>query len=348
MSRPADLPEHSPPASDATVVTAQAIQVLGGLLPLDAALRAAAATASSRRLALALERVADRISQGAPLDVALSDPFLRFPPALRTALVLAAQQGRLPETLAQWTEQQQLSDDLRRATRGAVLYPLLVVLASLIIVLSFALTLQGHLKIYEEFSLRVPWTARSALWLSTASPWLLLCLVGSIVIAILARVLLGSSRWNTLLSSVPLVGSMWWWSALARLFRWLGVLVEARLPLPEALRLAGGLAGDFRLAIASGELASCVERGESLSQALADKTPWPATAAVLVHWGEQTGTLVNSLQSVAELCDSRARLRTYWTRVSLPPVAFLAVGFTVLFTYTVLLLPVVALISMFG
>lgn len=334
-------------AAEGQIVAAEVAHSIGSGMPLDAALRAAASEASPRRVATALNRLAERIERGEPAESALAASDLRFPPPLRAILSVAARNGRLAEALAQWSTEQQQLDDLRLETRGAVAYPIVVLLLSVVTILVVAMVLGGnYVSIYQEFGIKVPWMARSAMRIASAGPWLLASLFVFLALGFVTRLALGDDRWNALLSGIPLVGPVWHWTALARWSRWLALLVDSRLPLDESLQLAATTAGDSRLNVASHELAACVARGEPLSRAMADKAVWPATAAVLVRWGEQSATLAGSLRSIADLCDARVRLRSRWTRLTLPPFAFVVVGFAVLFAYSMIVSPMIGLISM--
>ena len=54
------------------------------------------------------------------------------------------------------------------------------------------------------------------------------------------RVFGGRSGWSWLITNLPLIGHAWHWTGVAEMLRCLSLLVEHRVPLPEALRLTAG------------------------------------------------------------------------------------------------------------
>jgi general secretion pathway protein F len=154
------------------------------------------------------------------------------------------------------------------------------------------------------------------------------------------RVIGGGVFWRTWCGQLPLIGPLWRWLALAGWARWLALLIDARVPLADGVRLAGSAVGDLRVEAAANRLATRVALGGGIGLAMAAADEWPATATTLVSWGERSQALSASLRALAETCEARARMRARWTRLVAPPFAFLFVGAMVGVAYWTMLSPI--------
>lgn len=317
-------------------------------LPLAGGLRAAAAESVSRSVSKGLLRLAARIERGEPLDRALAAEPHVLPEAMRLVVSASATQGRLHESLAQWCEQQRGQAELTRGIWSALLYPLVVISLSLAVnLLVLVVTSRTFTPLVEEFALNVKLgnANRVAMWLGGPGLGVVVLIPFTALLAwAVLRYGLGREVWNMMISNIPLVGPIWYWMAVARWSRWTALLLESRIPLPQSLELAAATALDRRVANESRRLAQATSGGQSFSRSLADSRVLPGIAAVLVRWGEQSATVVRSCRDLAELCELRARTRARWLRLACPPLAFVFVVFTVVFSYTNFVMPMTGLI----
>jgi general secretion pathway protein F len=97
--------------------------------------------------------------------------------------------------------------------------------------------------------------------------------------------------------------------ATARLFRTLSTLSANGLPLPSALRVARGTAGNRRLLEALAVVGREVQSGEAFSTALFRANVFPMVAVQLTRVGEEIGKLDTMLLSAANVLDEEAQLR---------------------------------------
>jgi type II secretory pathway component PulF len=339
--------ESGSPPSEPSLVVAEIVSAVDARLPLDFALRAAADEAESRKVERSLRQFAERIDRGEPADIAFAHIQHLLPPALATLMRASLSSGQISESLKLWMLEQQLMEETRREIRGAILYPSLVLSIAVLVVVSISMAFGAVFdSVYQEFGFKQSWEVRTTIWLARHGIEILIGIPVIFGVVLGVRWLLGPQRWNSVLSELPLIGGLWHWLTLARWARWLALLIDARLPLEESLRVAGETSGDFRIALASHALAARVEQGEPLSSAMADKLPWPATASLMVRWGEHSSTLADSLRGIATLYEGRLRLRRRWMKIALPMFAFLLVGFAIFFAYILLINPIVSFTSM--
>jgi type II secretory pathway component PulF len=103
------------------------------------------------------------------------------------------------------------------------------------------------------------------------------------------------------------------------------------LPMPDALRLASAASRDPYVTSLCQGAAERVSHGAELASALHGF--WmPTTLTRLVEWGERTSELPKALEMGREVFAARFTQQTELTRLVLPPIIFVLVAATVLFT----------------
>src|SRR3990167_4032505 len=121
-------------ASDLALLTRQLATLIQAALPIEEALRAAAAQARSPRVQSMLLAVRARVLEGHDLASSLKEFPSAFPELYRATVAAGEHAGHLGpvlEQLADYTEQRQQS---RQKIQLALLYPLILMCASLLIV----------------------------------------------------------------------------------------------------------------------------------------------------------------------------------------------------------------------
>ncbi|GIW86583.1 MAG: pilus assembly protein PilC [Isosphaeraceae bacterium] len=291
-----------------------------------------------------------RLERGASLPDALAELGPKLPPAYRAVVEAGLRSGRLPEALEGVAEQSRQRLELREAVEAALAYPLLVC------GLAYGLGLFSLVML-------VPRLRRAAEELGVSDVRALDLLEG------LARTM---PYWGGVLP-VVVCGLMWlwwrsgrrgWWSGgdvLERLPRvgsilrrgrragfagWLGLMLEHGVPLPEALRLAGGASGDPELRRSANRSAELTSQGLSLDQA-AEALPPSLRHALVV--GQVTGDLPGQLRRAERRDRLRANFEAARLRRWLPGVVVTVVGGLAVSAYAmVLFAPWVELLRALG
>ena len=112
---------------------------------------------------------------------------------------------------------------------------------------------------------------------------------------------------------LPLIGRVWRATSLAEFCHLLALLLESQLPLPEALRLTGEGVQDSDIDASCRLMASQVESGRSLSQAMEKVRLFPAGLPRLVRWAENQESLPEVLHMAGAMFESAAALiRRSW------------------------------------
>ena len=265
-------------------------------MPLPDGLRAAADESDSRRVAAGLRKLATELERGRTLDECMANTrnlpsyvagLISRCPANRRYRIDARELDRESSLVASILAGSPCGSHLSGAVRGNGCWSFSVV---------WALIVPTFQKMFEEFGLKLPAATTYLLRTTNFMMRFLPIFFSSIaIIAVSVRVIGGRSGWSWLISSTPLLGPVWHWSGVAEMLRGLGLLVQYRVPLPEAVRLTAGGVTDAYVAEQCQKLATRLDGGTSLTMSLVHLRTLPLSIVPLVRWGEQHDALDDAL-----------------------------------------------------
>jgi type II secretory pathway component PulF len=321
-----DAPTLSTATAEAIAQRAAHITAAG--MPLAAGLRAAAKEADSWRLARWLNRIATELEAGKSLSDCLAASNGQWPQPLSGLVHAAEEVGEVGPMLGQWIENRMSARRHWRGVLAALAYPALTIILFCLVFAEFNTLVIGPFKeLIEDLGLKLPVNVRVIFWVGAVGVYVLAYVGAAIAIGLIVfRWLGGRAAWSWFMTNLPLVGIAWHWSGVVEMLRCLGLLVEYRIPLPKALRLAAGGIADAYVARQCQLLATRVEQGSSLTMAIVGLRTLPLSIAPLVRWGEQQDCLGDALRWAAEMLEGRLRLRAGMLVQVIPPVVFVLIG----------------------
>lgn len=335
------LPPLSEPAAE-NVAGLLAESVSGGL-PLEPALRAAAedATSSERRV---LNRIADDIARGTPPG----DAFMRVGDALPShllALILAGlETGNLATLLGRYLTLSRQRSETRRLVWLGLAYPVVLLGGvSVILVACLLLVVPQFEALIADFGMKVPIVTEMVFGMSR----FLMTVWGPAILAVLFVGAAFTVYWALMrrrgmrISPVDFFIRSADWSRFCGL---LGLLVEGRQPLPQALRLTAAAAGTVRVKKAGLNMADDVQAG---------LTPWeaalpqrmPAAIRQAFRWAHRPDVFAEALAGLAELYSRRSRITATMVGLFVEPFVLFGVASTAGFIVLAIFLPLIQLLN---
>lgn len=320
-------------------------------LPLPSGLRALAEELGPGRLRRMLRDVAARLERGTSLEEAIEAQGDRFPTHLSGLIVAGARSGRLADVLGGFVGYYDVGDEIRRKLVLGLIYPalLLMTAATVFGVIALFITSQFD-NIFKDFGVPIPvitqqlvqvarTVARTGWWLLTGP------LTALVVCWVMGRLLFGAAERRRLLNSVPLVGPIWRWSSLAEFCNILALLLDAELPMAEALRLAGGGVRDADLAATAERMAGAVAGGSSLGAAAEGQRTLPDGFARFLSWTEVQPSPAGALRLAAGIFEARARAQAQFAGTFVGSLSVIAAIWGVAIVVFALFWPLLSLLN---
>ncbi len=318
-------------------------------VPLGRGMGALALELPRGRLRTSFLDLAGSLEAGQSLESAIGAQSHRFPPHLRGLAIAGARTGRLGETLTKLSGYIGVGDEIKRSLKLRLAYPFLTLLATFSIFLFICLVVVEQFEsIYRDFNIPLPLITVGLL---EVARFVNLMLVPGLIMAgiavglwILGRLALSDPMRRRLAARLPVAGSLWRTITLAEYCHLLGLLLESKLSLPEALPLAAEGVRDADFDRAAQTMARDVAAGESLGRAMTQARLFPPGLPRLIHWAEQHMSLPEVLHMAGSMFEARARAQA-------AIVGAIAVGSCTLFVIFQLLvipalfLPLITLIS---
>jgi general secretion pathway protein F len=324
--------------------------LLGAGIPLLEAVTTLREKEAAGGTAAALSQVEHALRAGDSFSSALA----RCPQAFDTLFVAvvssAERTGQLQQALRAHAQYLAWVETLRDRLVGASIYPLMLLATGGAVTLFLLIyVVPRFASLLDGVQGEVPAASRALLALGQwtgAHPVVAIGLLLALLALPLAawghpglRARLGGAMW-----SLPGLGERLRLLALARLYRTLGMLLDAGVPAVPALRTALAVTSP-RLVPALRQATSRVERGERLSQALLDEGLGTPVSLRMLRVGERSGAVGAMLGEAAAFYDEElARLTDLLTRV-LNPLLMLLMGAVIGTVVVLMYLPIFLLME---
>ena len=253
-----------------------------------------------------LATLRDKVSTGTPLHQAMGE-FPKVFSAEVTAIVQAGEiSGRMPEVFESLSAYFEWLDQLVGDVRQALIYPLMVITASLCLVLMlFTFVVPKFVGLLTDLSLKVPMLTRVVMMISNALihgwPVIIAVVIGAPILFKMAlRSKTFACAFDQGLMNIPIFGPLIGMFALSRFTHNLAMLYKAGIPLLKGLHICRNLVGNRSIEKSLDDVCRGVLEGTSLSKCMAAHPVFPQTLVTMISTGETSGTLDFALQCVSD------------------------------------------------
>ncbi|HEV2704790.1 MAG TPA: type II secretion system F family protein [Pyrinomonadaceae bacterium] len=306
---------------------------------------------ASARLRTVLGDVEDKIRGGMALSSAFAAQGPLFP-RIYTASVLAGERsGALDEVLARYVDYMRRGVEIRRKIRGALAYPLFLLIASFGMVAFLTIYVVPRMSsLFEGFNKELPTITVLVLGLSDFIAnhfyWLApLIIGGGAALIIWTRTPPGKLAVDRLLLRLPIVSPLLKQLAVAQVTRSLATLLAGGITLVESWEIASEAITNRELRARSAAILPMVREGRSFTESLETAGWIPELAVDMIGVGERSGSLREMLEEVAVFYDAESEVRLEQLTTVLEPAILLVMGGIVITILLAIYLPIIQSIS---
>lgn len=312
--------------------TGQLAAMLGGGLHLVRILTALAAESTHKVFSKILERVRDDITAGSTF----ADSLAQHPHVfnqLYISIVRAGEvSGSLPIVLDTLTTYLEKTDTIRRKVKGAIAYPAVILIVAILIVMFMIIKIVPIFEsVYAKANALLPLPTRVLIVISnTVRSYLLVVilavlLLGALLFA-LSQTPTGRRFFDTLKLRMPLFGPLIRKAIMARTCRTLSVLLNAGIPLIEAMETVAKVSGNSVIESAMGEATQRMRDGGTIAETLRETGHFPGMITQLVATGEESGTLPVMLARAASYYEQQVDQAVATLSSLIEPVMIVVMG----------------------
>lgn len=302
-------------------------------VPITEAIETIRRDVKNKRFAAALADISERVSAGYSLSEGVNRHADIFPSYFVAMLSSAELTGKMDEAFVQLHHYIRRDLELGRAVRKALIYPsILLTVAFGVVALITIFVIPKFADFFDSFGATLPLPTRmlmavAAFVQSPAGLITGLVIVGSVVaIVTYTRTPGGRRNLHGFLLKMPALGTVLTYAATERFTRVLAVLLEAGVPLPDALpnaiECSNNLIFRERLTVAT----ESVLAGNGFADPLAATELFPTTVVQMVRVGERTGDLTEQLDNVASFFEDELDYAVEKLTQYFEPIIILFIG----------------------
>jgi len=292
--------------------------------------------------------VRDRVFSGALLSEAIRAQGI-FPTVYTASVFAGERSGNLVEVITRFVQYQKTILSVRKRFLNSLIYPsFLIVLAIGMIAVIVTYVIPKFAELYADLNTPLPVTTRVLIAVSGTIRENLAIVVPALVGVIVVLKIWTSSRrgmhWiDELKLKAPVIGHLWTMFSMAQLARTLATLLQGGIPLVPALESAREASGNRVIGESISSAITQVREGRPISDSLQQTGHFPELALEMIRVGEQTGSLPDMLNHVADFYDEDVNIRSTALLSWVEPVILLVVAVFVATVLISLYMPIFSL-----
>ncbi len=339
--------------SEVVGFTRQLSTMISAGLPLADSLVILEKQAKNQNFAHVLAEVLADVEGG----MALSGAMARHPKVFDIIYVKLVEAGEtggvLDKILAKLAETQEKEREFKAKTRGAFVYPAIVVAVMIIVITIMMIFVIPKLtSLYTEIGATLPLPTKILIATSnfTRSFWWLLILgvfAASYAISVFSKTKRGAELFSKIILRLPIWGKIRKALILSQFTRTLGLLIGAGIPIIAALKVVSEILASYTFKEGIEVAISRVERGSPLYQPLAADPAFPPIIGQMIRVGEETGKMDEVLARLSVYFEGESENAVRNLTTALEPIILVVLGVGVGVLVLSVILPIYNLTAQF-
>lgn len=307
----------------------------------------------SKALQEALEDIAEETREGSALSAGMEKYPKLFPELLVQMIKTGEVSGQLEDVLERMATYYEKQYQLKQKVSTALTYPIVVASFAIIItmfLMLFIVPIFGDM--FESMGSELPLITKMVLGLSefTRKYWWAF-IAGIILLIVLAGRLRKKESYaiyfDTLILKLPIVGSFVQKTVLARMTQTLSSLINSSVPILQAVEVTSEVVGNRVVEKVLLDARDSLEQGESLATPMIDHWVFPPLIIQMIHVGEESGSLDEMLNKVAEIYDREVNEASDKLQSLIEPVLIIFLAFIVGIIVLSIVVPMFSLFEAF-
>ncbi len=261
--------------------------------------------------------------------------------------------GKINEVMARLASNLEKQQEFRAKTRGALVYPTIIVFGMIgVVVIMMTVVIPRLTELYKDFGTQLPLTTQILIAISNFFVhfwWLLLFIlwIGIFVFRTWQKTPIGGRIWDRFILKLPIWGNLKKKMILTEFARTLAILIGAGVPILEALEIVAGAVESLNYQDHFKKIAKQVEKGFPLGIPVSQNPDFPPILGQMITVGEETGKLDETLFKLASFFEVEAEQGVKALTTAIEPFIMVVLGLGVGFLVMSILTPIYNLTSQF-
>ncbi|NLM75084.1 MAG: type II secretion system F family protein [Clostridiaceae bacterium] len=345
--------EKKPTITDLALFSRQLAAMLAAGIPVTRALLTLSQQAENKMLKEALETIHSNVEGG----MNLTEAFSLYPHIfndLYISMINAGETGGMLETsLLRLSEQLQKEKVLRDEVKSAISYPRTIAIFALVMFVAMVVFLVPVFQKFIPETSDIPAITQlifnlSASWRNYYYIWIaaITAIVSGFIL--FAKSKTGRDLWEKNKFRMPVFGMLLLKTVIARFTRTLSTLLRGGITVVQALESAGPTSGSALVSETVKKTVQGIEEGRSIASTFEQSGLFPPMVTQMVAVGEESGTLPELLEKIAEFYEQEVQTTTKGLQALIQPIAIIVIGLLVGGMLVALYLPIFTTVSSSG
>ena len=334
------------PRKEIVLFSRQLSTLINARVPILSSFEILTTQITNKNLQRAVANMMDEIEGGKSLSEALGGYPNIFSNLYMNMVKAGELSGTLDQALLFLANQEEKDYDLVSKVRGALTYPIFIISAIIVVgFLMFVFVLPQMISVLQEAGAELPITTRILIFVTNFINhyWGLLIILiigGTVSFEMYIRSSGGRIIWDALKLKMPVIGKLLTSIYMDRFSRNLATLIHGGIPIVRALNTVAEIVNNsiYRHIIMA--TAKDVETGKSIAKVFASSPEIPRIVTQMVRVGEQTGSLDEILNKLADFYDKEVERTLSILTTLIEPIVMILLGLAVAVMVAGIILPI--------
>lgn len=319
-------------ARSLAIFARQMAGLLNAGLPLMRTLSILIEQTDDKKLQGPLIQVQADVESGASLSGAMARHAQTFPPLMLSIIKVGEAGGFLGAALASIASTYKREAELQNKVRAAVTYPAIVLIIAIIGVIAMVtFVVPVFESMFAQLGGELPIPTQILVTISNNMWWILPLIVIVVIIGVIWwRANRHTEQFRKTVDPIklkmPVFGPLTTKIAVARFARSLSMMLDAGVPIIQALSIVGQASNNWKIEQAVRDIQESIRQGRSFAGPLAKAEVFPTMVSQMVSVGEESGTLVDMLASIAEFYEDEVETATAQLSSTIEPILIVGLG----------------------
>jgi len=328
--------------------------MVGAGVSLPRALEILIEQTKNKRFKKVILEIKKAVFQGKNFSQALSKYPDIFDELFVNMIKVGEESGTLEEVLKILTEQMNKEHQIISRVRGAMMYPVVILLTMFVIGILMMITIIPKLsKVFSDLRIELPVTTRFVIAFSNfvAEFWHIIAVAAVIILFLIQNFLkteIGKTIRDTILFKIPIFSSIIRKTNSAQTVRTISSLIEAGVPIAKSLEITSKTLGNIYYKRALLKASQEIKKGNKLADVLGQyKNIYPNLVVQMIKVGEETGETALILKQLAEFYEEEVTNVTKNLSSIIEPILMIIIGAAVGFFAVSVIQPIYGIVQGF-
>ncbi len=339
-------------SSDLSAFCWQLSIMLEGGIPISTGLDIISDDTENLELRRILHHISEKVKKGEPVSECVAE-FPKVFNKLCCAMVLAGEtSGNLAGAIAKLATYFDNRDKLAKKVKGAMVYPIFVLVFIIIIVIFImAFIVPRFKKIFDQIGGTLPAFTRGFMGFYDVLRYNLHYLIGLVIFVAVVGSIFGKTKrghylFSKLILAMPLFGKIVSQAFVATFCKTTATLLAAGVSVLDAFTILTGMTDNDIIKSAVVQTRENIVGGSSISSSLAESGFFPNMVVKMVQVGEESGSMPEVLDKTSEHYERKVDSTVSTLLSLLEPVMIISVGAVVSVVVIALYLPIFTMSDM--